>query len=189
MINKSFILAFIFLLSFKGHDKPLADIKEARAAFNYLNSIRKAPQNFKNIFHDFDNIKAMPGLKWNDTLARVAEARAMDMATNNYLKHVDANGYAVNYYIQKAGYSLKPEWTKRPDANYFESCNGGGTSGQDAIISLIQDQGIPDLSHRKHLLGIDSWSSTLVDIGIGFVRSNNDSYFKTYTSIIIAKHK
>jgi uncharacterized protein YkwD len=183
------VLLALIVISFCSMDHaPVIDRGEAKQAFIYLNKIRMSPQTYEKIFHSFTGIKAKPALKWNDTLAKVAEARALDMAQNNYLAHVDSRGYGVNHYINAAGYQLQPQWLKNQAANYFESCNGGALSGKEAVIMLINDDGVPTLDHRKHLLGIDDWSATLVDIGIGYVRSNSNTYYKSYTCIIIAKH-
>ena len=130
----------------------------------------------------------MPQLRWNDTLARVAEAKALDMATRNYFAHVDPDGYAMNYYINKAGYKLREIWLTKPTANYFESCNAGATSGQEAIKMLLIDNGVPSLGHRIHLLGLDEWSSSLLDIGIGYAHSDGKSTYGSYTCVLIAKH-
>jgi hypothetical protein len=54
---------------------------------------------------------------------------------------------------------------------------------------LIVDDGVPTLDHRKHLLGMDRWSHNLVDVGIGYARSNGNTVYKTYTCVIIAKHQ
>jgi hypothetical protein len=97
-------------------------------------------------------------------------------------------GYGINFYINKEGYQLRENWLKDPKANFFESCNAGGPTGRDAIKMLLLDEGVPSLGHRKHLLGIDDWSATLVDIGIGFAHAGEGKQFKTYTCVIIAKH-
>lgn len=162
---------------------------EARAAFVLLNKIRTNPKAYRNSFQQFGDVKPKPALRWNDTLARVAEAKALDMATRNYFAHVDPDGYGINYYIHKAGYALQPAWLKDRKFNYFESCNAGGLTGEEAIKMLIVDDGVPDLGHRKHLLGMDSWSHNLVDVGIGYARSNGKAVYKTYTCVIIAKHQ
>jgi len=154
-----------------------------------LNQIRSNPKAYRSTFQQFDDVQPKPQLKWNDTLARVAEAKALDMAKRNYFAHVDPDGYGINYYINKEGYALQSAWLKNPQYNYFESCNAGGLTGEQAIKMLIVDDGEPTMGHRKHLLGMDSWSQTLVDVGIGYARSNGSTMYKTYTCVIIAKHR
>jgi uncharacterized protein YkwD len=185
------IFLSLLLLSLKfSENAPTLDKKEAQAAFTYLNKVRTQPSSYtKELTFLANGIKPMHKLKWNETLAKVAEAKALDMATNNYFAHVDGNGYGINYYINKAGYTLNPSWLKNPKTNYFESCNAGGLTGVEAIKMLLIDEGVPTLGHRKHLLGIESWNEGLVDIGIGYVRSNSSTTYRTYTCVIIAKHK
>lgn len=166
------------------------DKKEGQAAFVLLNKIRQNPQSFKDSFpFSVAKIQARPALIWNDTLAAVAERKALDMATRNYIAHVDRNGYGINYHISKAGYTLHPDWLKDKRANFFESINAGAASGEEAVRMLIVDAGVPGLNHRKHLLGMDDWSASLVDIGIGFVRTNKVMPYQSYTCVIIAKHQ
>jgi len=182
------LLVFVTLIT---NEAPALDQKEAKAAYTFLNKVRAQPKAFaKELPFLASGSKAMHQLKWNDTLARVAEAKALDMATNNYFAHVNAKGYGMNYYINKAGYKLPADWLRYPEANYFESCNAGGLSGVEAIKMLLIDEGVPSLGHRKHLLGMDAHSASLVDIGIGYARSNSDATtYRTYTCIIIAKHQ
>lgn len=129
-----------------------------------------------------------PLLKWNDTLAKVAETKALDMATRSYVAHVDPDGYGLNYYINKAGYSLNPKWLASKELNYFESISAGAASGEAAVRTLLIDKDIPDLGHRKHLLGLDKWTASLYDIGIGYARPVDNSPYKSYVCLIIAKH-
>lgn len=170
-------------------DKP-----EEKKAFEYLNEIRKDPAAFSKILRvNLNNIKPKPPLHWNDTLAAVAEAKALDMARNNYFGHVDKKGYGMNYYINKAGYKLDAFMLKDKRANFFESINASDTDGTDGIKDLIIDKGTPDMGHRMHLLGMNEFYSTLTDIGIGFARvadnSNDDGKgYTTYMSVVIAKH-
>ena len=129
LFMRIFIAAILFLIvGFKLKD-PVADKKEAKEAFVLLNQIRTKPERFCTKFPFLSEYKKMHSLKWNDTLAKVAERKAVDMATHNYQGHVDAGGYGMNYYINKEGYSLDSAWLKKPKANFFESCNAGGLTG------------------------------------------------------------
>lgn len=188
---KTVLLTLLLFVCTTTNEAPALDRKEAKAAYALLNKVRTQPKAFaKELPFLAQGIKPMHQLKWNDTLARVAEAKALDMATNNYFAHVDAKGYGMNYYINKAGYTLPAAWLKNPTANHFESCNAGGLSGEEAIRMLLIDEGVPTLGHRKHLLGLDAHSASLVDIGIGYARSNSTAAtYRTYTCVIIAKHQ
>lgn len=181
------IICFLFLFGFCKKE-PAVDKEQAKQAYLHLNQVRTAPKKFAKEYPFLAAYESKPALKWNDTLALVAERKALDMATRNYFAHVDPEGFGINYFISKEGYWLDSNWLRNPKANFFESCNGGGRSGKEAIKMLLEDDGVPSLGHRKHLLGIDEWSATLYDIGIGFVRAPEGKQYRTYTCVIIAKH-
>ena len=164
------------------------DKQEARNAFEYLNKVRQSPKDYsKEIGLNLHGIKPMPILIWNDTLAAVAEARAMDMATNNYFAHVNKKGEGVNILMNRGGYVLPKDFYKVKKNNFLESIAMGQETGVDAIKGLILDKGINPPGHRQHLLGMTKFWATCFDIGIGFVRTDNPEK-PSYTCIIIARH-
>jgi len=110
------------------------------------------------------------------------------MATRNYYGHIDPDGYGINYFINKSGYKLIPQWTKKKGDNSFESIAAEVENGENAIRTFIIDEGVPSRGHRNHLLGVGQWNESLVDIGIGFARRDSGSNYKTYVSVVIAKH-
>ena len=181
-------LLFIFLTIFFAFNlpDPVVEKEEAQKAFQYLNQLRTQPEKFEARFPFLAGLIPRKALKWNDTLAKVAEARALDLAKRNYFGHVDPEGFGVNYHINLAGYKLPAEWTAEKNANYFESLSAGSISGVDAIANLLVDARTPSLGHRKHLLGLTSWDSSLVDIGIGYVNAPSSPY-SSYACVIIAK--
>ncbi len=194
MIKTSKLIAFIFILltitSFQPDNKVTMDYTEAQKAYELLNEIRMNPVKYHKALHYKKNLKTThTQLQWNDTLAEVAEAKAYDMALHNYFDHVDRKGFGINYYIEKAGYRMDDMWTKNPKNNFFESLCGGDETGEQVIIDLITDKDVESLKHRKHLLGVGEWYSTLKDIGIGFARREEGSFYTTYISIVIAKHQ
>ena len=161
---------------------------EEKKAFEYLNQIRTNPKNFsKEIGDDLSKVKPLSSLKWNDTLAKVAEEKAMDMAKRNYFGHVAPDGKGINILISEAGYKIPEEWFKSKSENYFESINAGTERGIGAIKELILDSYDSGKGHRKHLLGMNDFYSNLTDIGIGHVKAEG-SQFSYYTVVIIAKH-
>lgn len=164
------------------------DKEEALKAFNYINEIRANPAKFSaELGVNLNGVKSKPALRWNDTLSKVAQERAADLAKRKYFSHINPDGEGVNILIFRAGYNLPKDWIKDKKTNNFESLQAGAEDGKDAVKDLIIDEGEPRQGHRKHLLGIDDWNSSLKDIGIGFVRAP-DSEYKTYICIIIAKH-
>lgn len=183
-----FVLTLLLSLSAVS-ETPTINRNEAIKAYTYINAIRKNPKSFKQQFSFLGDYKGMYTLKWNDTLAKVAEAKAMYMASNNYFGHVDQMGFGINHYISEAGYSLRNEWTRDPKANYFESIASGGLTAEELINVMIIDSSVPSLGHRNHLLGLDKWNASLVDIGIGYVTTGPVKFNKAYTCVIIAKHQ
>ena len=183
------ILLTLVSIAFKAEKSIIIDKEEAQKAFVILQDIRKYPNKyFQQLHFDKDLKTSTAQLQWNDTLAKVAEAKAFDMANKNYYGHVDPDGFGINHFISKAGYKLNPKWTQTKADNYFESLTANITTGEEAIRYLVKDSITPSLGHRKHLLGLDSWNSTLTDVGIGFARKDSGSMYKTYICVIIAKH-
>jgi uncharacterized protein YkwD len=175
--------------SFQKNNEVTIDKKEAQDAFILLTDIRNNPDKYYEELNFEKGLKVSKiKLKWNDTLAKIAETKAYDMANRNYMGHVDPDGYGMNYFIKKSGYKLQPKWTVEKNANYFESLAANTFSGIESIKVLVTDKNEPSLGHRKHLLGLDPWNASLTDIGIGFSRRESGSKYKTYTCVIIAKH-
>jgi uncharacterized protein YkwD len=165
------------------------DNAEAARAFTFLNQVRANPAAYSSAFGvDLSGIGPRPQLTWNKNLAQAAQNRALDMAQRNYFSHTTPEGLGINVLINRAGYTLPAAWLQPPSLNYFESIDGGAPSGKDAIRLLIVDQGVPDLGHRKHLLGLTPFWADCLDAGIGFARNPN-STFGTYVCVIIAKHR
>jgi uncharacterized protein YkwD len=183
--------AILLILSIAWVLKPMpprVDKEEAKKAYTLLNEIRTNPAAFTAEMPFLAEIGKKHALKWNDTLAGVAEAKALDMATRNYVGHVDPDGYGMNHFIQKAGYKLRDRWLTSKDANFFESISAGSRGGEAAIRTLIIDKDVPSLGHRKHLLGLDEWNAKMVDVGIGYVQADGISVYKSYVCVLIARH-
>jgi uncharacterized protein YkwD len=184
---KSLVL-FFFLLVFLKQGQAQVDKQEAQKAFILLNKIRTNPSAFTVEMPFLAEIEKKAELKWNDTLAAVAEAKALDMASRNYFGHVDPDGFGMNHFINQAGYRLNARWLSKKEMNYFESLSAGAPDGETAIRNLIIDKNVPSLGHRKHLLGIDEWNASLYDVGIGYASASGISGFRTYVCVLIAKH-
>lgn len=168
-------------------DAATLDRDEAKKSFEYLNKIRANPDAFsKEIGVDLREVARRETLKWNSTLAKVAESKALDMAKRNYLSHTTPEGLGINHLINEAGYKLPERMLKEKNANSFESISGGRNTGKEVIQGLIVDQSTPSLGHRKHLLGMTEFFAGCTDIGIGFARTTSARH-KTYICIIIAK--
>lgn len=184
------ILIGVCFLSFTPVKSTEVNKGEAKKAFEYLNQFRANPKEYGDKLKlNLKKVDARPALIWNETLAKVAEARALDMAENNYFSHINKKGQGVNILIHEAGYTLPKNWTKNKQDNFFESIQAGAKEGIEAINDLIIDKGTPSLGHRKHLLGMDDdkpFNSKLKDIGIGYVTCKKGCQYISYTCIIIA---
>lgn len=186
---RRYILFFCvpIFLAFKIQSDITIDEQEAKKAFEQLNTARSNPKAYgAQIKINLDKVEKRTALVWNDTLAKVAQQKAIDMARKKYFGHITPDGKGINVMIDAAGYTLPKEWLKSKKENYFESIVAGVTSGEDAIKTLIIDAFEPSLGHRKHLLGIDDWNAGLKDVGIGYVKAPGTEY-KVYVCVIIAK--
>lgn len=185
-----FCLGLACLMTSATRPKPSIERKEARAAYALLNDIRQHPERYRQALGLNPNEPiTRTALRWDDALARVAEARAYDMASRDYFGHVDPDGYGPNYHIHQGGYSLNPDWLTNKTTNNFESIAANYPSATDGIRALIIGRGQSTKYHRKHLLGMDKWNHSLTDIGIGYVRMPSGSVYKSYLCVIIAKHE
>lgn len=181
-----FLLAAITYTGSHIFSQPLRE--EAREAFLYLNKIRSNPAEYsKETGADLSKVKSLPPLRWNDTLAKVAEEKALDMARRNYFGHISPEGLGINFMIDQAGYKLPPEWIKNKKDNFFESINAGTPTAAGAIKDLILDSYDSNKGHRKHLLGMNDFYETLTDIGIAHIKSEGSKY-TWYTVVIVAKN-
>jgi len=159
------------------------------AAFNYLNSVRANPSAYSTeIGVDLSYVVAIRKLTWNDTLARVATAKATDMAARNYFAHVDPDGNGMNIKLDEAGYKLVTSFLTDKSQNNFESLGAGYTTPLIAIKGLLLDSATTPPGHRNHLLGIVPFWSNCYDVGIGFVKGTATSAYPYYCCVIIAKH-
>ncbi len=184
-----FLALFLLCTGSINRSSPTVDRREARAAFELLNNIRQKPRAYqRELGLNPRTVIAQMPLTWNATLAKVAEARALDMAKRDYFDHTDPDGLGPNHHIHQAGYSLNVDWLKRKTANNFESIAANYPSATDGIKAMIIGKSSPGLRHRKHLLGMDEWNASLQDIGIGYVRVPSGSAYKSYLCVIIAKH-
>jgi hypothetical protein len=183
------VLSLLFCSAFQTEKLTINKI-EAQLAYEFLCGVRKTPSDYQTALPFLKNTKiSKQSLRWNDTLARVAEAKALDLAQKNYFSHTNKSGNGINILIHQAGFTLPPDWIKPKSNNYFESIAAGKENGIEAIKQLLIDKGVPSLGHRKHLLGSDDFNASLTDIGIGFVKGNAQTDYQSYCCVIIAKNK
>ncbi|WP_437919394.1 CAP domain-containing protein [Sphingobacterium sp. LRF_L2] len=168
----------------------IVDRVGAKEAYHYLLAFRERPQEMMRMLGiKFDASKVSKlHLNWDSDLAKTAEWRATDMAKRDYFEHSTPEGIGPNHYMSQFGYQLNKDWLKKKEANNFESIAANHPTAVDGVKAFIVGRNSPGFMHRKHVLGMDSWNGSLHDIGIGFVRVPEGSTYKTYLSVIIAKH-
>jgi uncharacterized protein YkwD len=104
-------------------------------------------------------------------LARIARARAADMAARGYFSHVNPEGHGPNYLVTEAGFKLPSWYDHRDAANNLESI-GGGYSTPDNVWSAWMSSP----NHREHLLGANSFYADQQELGVGYVNDPNSQY-------------
>jgi uncharacterized protein YkwD len=162
---------------------------EIQTAVDYINKVRKNPASFsQEIGADLSYVETRAALNWDSKLAKAAQAKAEDMANNNYFSHTDLKGCGMNIKIYEAGYELESSWYSDPSANYFENIAAGTKGGIETVKMLILDKNSSTTGHRNSLLGIGDFYSDNTDIGIGYAYNPNSTY-KYYWSILVARHK
>jgi hypothetical protein len=115
-------------------------------------------------------------------LARVARARAADMAARAYFGHVNPDGVGPDYLVRQAGYALPDMYGTDVRVNMVESIAAGfGLTSADAAWAVWDQSDV----HRTHLLGRISFSAAQARYGIGHV-SVDGSPFTNYWVFISA---
>ena len=160
-------------------------------AFDYLNAIRSKPFAYsEELAVDLSAVEKRAKLIWSDELAKAAYEKAKDMAERNYFSHIDSDGYGMNYKINAAGFTLANYLLESKMTNSFESIAAGTNrnTGKIMVQQLIIDKNIPDLGHRKHLLGMTDFWADAEYCGIGFYKKPGSTY-TYYMCVLIAKHE
>lgn len=180
----------VYMWTLTVHGQTQLNQSEALDALHYLNRIRNNPKAYIDSTRcsDLGNVDAMPALKINPILQKVAEEKAIDMAQRNYFDHIDKSGEGINIKLHRSGYSLEAQEYARKSNNYYESLSAGAESGKEHINELILDRNVRPPSHRHHLLGMNAFWGACDEIGIA-IAENPDSHYATYMVIIIARSK
>lgn len=180
------LLWSILLLSFD--QQPKYNLQDAtKVSFEELNAVRQNPKEYAHQYKlpAIANVPPRQPFVWDNELAKLAQQKAADMAKSNYFGHIDTKGKGMNYYLWQANYPLPDYYSKDPRANNVESIAANTESPLVFIQQLIEDQGVPSLGHRKHLLSLNKETDPATNIGIGIAYNPNSKY-KYYCSIVIA---
>ncbi|HEX8692664.1 MAG TPA: CAP domain-containing protein [Longimicrobium sp.] len=125
--------------------------------------------------------QARHGMRFNPTLARVARARAADMARRGYFGHTDPDGLGANTHVTRAGFRLPVLYDARPSGNNIESLGGGYASPRAAWGAWMGSTG-----HRTHLLGLGDFYRAQTDYGVGYVHAPGSRYGHYWVVLIAA---
>ncbi len=165
------------------------DKAQEQKAFVMLNKVRQDPNSYSERFEvSLHGYAPRPALIWNDSLAAVAERKAMSMAMSGYFGHVDPKGYGINYYVNKA-YPLSDDLLKDKKQSELEAIEGGAPSGEFAIKNIIKNNDNRGEEGRKLILGVGEFNMSLNEVGIGYVHATTSNQYRSYTVIIMAKKK
>ena len=165
---------------------PMVAVDEARAAgreptnkeqffVSELNRARSDPGAWaieQTLGVDLSAVEARPPLALNHALTGSAAFHADEMGAAQYCAHLSTvSGELANKWARDAGYPLA---SGLPDAaNSIESiaCGFGNPPGSpfhlplEVLKSLILDENVPSLGHRKHLLGFGGFDS-MREVGV-----------------------
>jgi hypothetical protein len=165
------------------------DRAQEQKAFVLLNKVRQDPNSFSERYGtSLRGISPRPNLIWNDSLAAVAERKAMSMAYNGYFGHVDPKGYGINYYVNRS-YPISDDLLKDKKLSTLEAIQGGAPSGEGAIKYIVTNYNNEDPTGRQLILGEGDFNSSLTEVGIGYVHATTSTKYQSYTVIILAKRK
>lgn len=117
-------------------------------------------------------------------LCKVARDRAMDMARRGYYSHVNPDGQAANFLVQRAGFLLPPNYDGSKTGNNIESLVA--TTGGDSAYAFTF--WINSKEHRKHVFAEDNFHKNQTSVGVGFFRSPQAPFTKYYVLICAPKN-
>jgi uncharacterized protein YkwD len=134
-----------------------------------LNDARSNPAAYgASIGLNLSGVAPAPPLAFNTRLIQAAYRHSLDMFTRHYFDHNTPQGITPLQRIHAAG---------NPAAAWGESIAKGWPGVASALQELIVDRGIPDLGHRRHLLGIDPLFKSQNQVGIGVFATGPDDPF------------
>jgi uncharacterized protein YkwD len=155
---RAFILLFALALPLTSHSQ--SNIEEV---VSLLNAVRTDPQNFiveyLNPYIEKNNLsknkyalslvaelkagKKMGALQLSPTISKISKAHAIDMGSTAKVGHNSSDGTTFDKRLRqkaKAGGAIG------------ENCDYGNEKPIDIVMSLLIDDGIESLGHRKNIL-------------------------------------
>lgn len=121
-------------------------------------------------------------MRCDPILARVARAKALDMAARGYFSHVTPNGDGPNRLVRRAGYKLPSLYHSGKKANNVEVIAAGYETAAEAWQSWVDSR-----KHRPLVLGLSAFHQAQSDYGVGFAEVGGSRY-RYYWVLITATH-
>jgi uncharacterized protein YkwD len=141
-----------------------------------LNDVRADPAAYcRSIGLNLANVAPAPPLAFQPLLIRAAQQHSQDMNERAYVSHTTPDGQDV---VDRLTWGVGFPWTA-----YGESIAAGLNlaNAEDALRSLIQDDGVADQGHRRHLLAMDALFQNQNQAGIGIVQNGSGPHRNYYT--------
>jgi uncharacterized protein YkwD len=138
-----------------------------------VNDLRADPRAYGlAIGLDLSHVAPAPPLALNSLLTRAARSHAEAMADQDFVSHVSPVGGRTGQRIGATGYS----WESVVESL---AAGDGYPDSASALEALIEDRGVEDLGHRRHLLAIDGAFTRQREIGVGVVqgRGRHTNYY------------
>jgi len=153
-----------------------------------LNKARANPLAYgKSIELDLAGVAPQCALAVSKELTASSRFRADDMLKRNYFDHVDPDGTGPNSRALQFGYALGRNYKRDKVTNNIESISAGYDKAADILKSLIVDEGIENLGHRKQLLGMQPFHALAREIGVGILaRGTLTAKYEAYCAIHLA---
>jgi hypothetical protein len=136
-----------------------------------VNDLRADPQAYGlAIGLNLDHVAPSPPLALNPLLTQSARRHAEDMADHDFVGHVSSAGATTGQRITATGYAWR---------TVAESLAASYADPVLALQALIEDRGIENLGHRRHLLAMDGVFTQQRELGVGAVegRGRHANYY------------
>jgi uncharacterized protein YkwD len=141
-----------------------------------LNDVRADPAAYgRSIGLDLSRVVPTSPLAFQPLLTQVAREHSQDMNDRGYVSHTTPEGQSL---LDRLTWGVGFPWTA-----YGESIAAGRNLADPevALRSLIQDDGVADLGHRRHLLALDALFQNQNQVGIGIVQQGSGAHRNYYT--------
>lgn len=151
--------------------------REEAACLDAINNIRADPRAYgERIGLDLSAYRPAPPLAFDPVLAEAAWYHSLDMARRRYFDHRTPEGVDPGGQIAVAGFAWR---------SWGQSVAAGYRTADESLKAMVVDDGVPSLSHRRHLLAVDGVFRRQRFAGVGFVRGVGP--YRTYITVNTAE--